>query len=359
MTENEEKLLKIEQSIINKIENKTDGFEEHIKKFEIGMEKFGRGLEKGFKNFKHLPFFKGEKEKLNPKQKYELKKHSIRSEWKTHLIAFLSVNAFLFIIWFLTGAAFPWFYFPLGGWAIGLFCHFAETKSQLRKLDIMYKYRDIESGNNVGEIDNSSSKLLENDKSNRFNEIGNKKRNLPKLKEPYILYVKESDELSSSLMSQINDSKNVEKNIIGEIKSSLIHYNEKISYLARRGNSLDEAVEYYDKNPIENHRLSIEEQLKSKGIDEDVKKEYENALRLLGKQETSMNKLKKVRATINARLKTSLITLRNLQLDFVRLQYISDESASDAIQSLNKKTEEIDEYIDLLSDSLKDIDSQI
>lgn len=48
-----------------------------------------------------------------------------------------------------------------------------------------------------------------------------------------------------------------------------------------------------------------------------------------------------------------------MQLDFIRLQHITDESAEKALNSLNEKTEGINEYIDLLSDSLKDLDSQI
>ena len=42
----------------------------------------------------------------------------------THLIAYIAVNILLIIIWAVTGAGFPWFVFPLGGWGIGLILHF-------------------------------------------------------------------------------------------------------------------------------------------------------------------------------------------------------------------------------------------
>ena len=45
----------------------------------------------------------------------------------THLIVYLCVNALLVVIWALTGAGFPWFLFPLGGWGIGLLFHFLGT----------------------------------------------------------------------------------------------------------------------------------------------------------------------------------------------------------------------------------------
>jgi hypothetical protein len=41
-----------------------------------------------------------------------------------HLAIYVVVNIFLAAIWWFTGAGFPWFVFPLGGWAIGIIMHF-------------------------------------------------------------------------------------------------------------------------------------------------------------------------------------------------------------------------------------------
>lgn len=41
-----------------------------------------------------------------------------------HLIVYILVNIMLIIIWVVTGAGFPWFIFPLGGWGIGILFHF-------------------------------------------------------------------------------------------------------------------------------------------------------------------------------------------------------------------------------------------
>ena len=43
--------------------------------------------------------------------------------FRIHAIAYMAVNAFLVLIWWVTGAGFPWFVFPLGGWGIGLLFH--------------------------------------------------------------------------------------------------------------------------------------------------------------------------------------------------------------------------------------------
>ena len=42
----------------------------------------------------------------------------------THCIVYILVNIMLIIIWAVTGAGFPWFVFPLGGWGIGILFHF-------------------------------------------------------------------------------------------------------------------------------------------------------------------------------------------------------------------------------------------
>jgi hypothetical protein len=41
-----------------------------------------------------------------------------------HLVPFVMVNLFLFIIFVTTGSDFPWFLFPLFGWGIGLASHY-------------------------------------------------------------------------------------------------------------------------------------------------------------------------------------------------------------------------------------------
>ena len=44
-----------------------------------------------------------------------------------HFVVYLAVNVLLVIIWWVTGSPgdrFPWFFFPLGGWGIGVLFHF-------------------------------------------------------------------------------------------------------------------------------------------------------------------------------------------------------------------------------------------
>jgi uncharacterized membrane protein len=46
-----------------------------------------------------------------------------KSEFLTHLFVYLVVNAFIVVIWLVTGAGFFWPIFPMLGWGIGLVFH--------------------------------------------------------------------------------------------------------------------------------------------------------------------------------------------------------------------------------------------
>jgi 2TM domain len=53
---------------------------------------------------------------------------SLLRDFRTHLLAYLLVGGFLWLVWGVVYAAadgpwFPWPLFPLGGWAIGLVFH--------------------------------------------------------------------------------------------------------------------------------------------------------------------------------------------------------------------------------------------
>jgi hypothetical protein len=59
--------------------------------------------------------------------------HKAAGGFAGHLIPFLAVNGFLFFLNLSTGFGFPWFLFPLGGWAIGLISHFVSVNTHRRE----------------------------------------------------------------------------------------------------------------------------------------------------------------------------------------------------------------------------------
>jgi 2TM domain-containing protein len=54
-----------------------------------------------------------------------------RGGFVVHATVYVATNLFLFVIWGVTGAGFPWFVFPLLGWGIGLAAHGAAYRARV------------------------------------------------------------------------------------------------------------------------------------------------------------------------------------------------------------------------------------
>jgi len=63
-----------------------------------------------------------------------------------HLGMYVIVNAFLVMLWWVTtgGTAFPWFVFPMFGWAIGLVAHFLAAFLETGKLADRWTREELE-----------------------------------------------------------------------------------------------------------------------------------------------------------------------------------------------------------------------
>jgi hypothetical protein len=60
--------------------------------------------------------------KMSEEEKYNFAKkrvHEIRGYFVS-LAIYIIVNIALFLIWFFNGRGYPWFFWPLGGWGIGI-----------------------------------------------------------------------------------------------------------------------------------------------------------------------------------------------------------------------------------------------
>jgi len=63
---------------------------------------------------------------MSEKELYEEARKRVEEKkgFYIHFAVYILVNVMLVIIWAVTGAGFPWFVFPLGGWGIGVLFHF-------------------------------------------------------------------------------------------------------------------------------------------------------------------------------------------------------------------------------------------
>ena len=66
---------------------------------------------------------------MSEEEMYEVARKRVEEKkgFFIHFAIYILVNAILIVIWASTGAGFPWFVFPLGGWGIGVLFHFLGT----------------------------------------------------------------------------------------------------------------------------------------------------------------------------------------------------------------------------------------
>jgi hypothetical protein len=63
--------------------------------------------------------------KISEEEKYNLAKKRVNEirGFYVSLTIYIIVNITLFLIWFFNGRGYPWFFWPLGGWGIGIILH--------------------------------------------------------------------------------------------------------------------------------------------------------------------------------------------------------------------------------------------
>lgn len=56
-----------------------------------------------------------------------------RTGFRIHATVFVAVQLLLVGVWALTGGGYPWFFYALGGWGVGLAAHYAVARDSFRE----------------------------------------------------------------------------------------------------------------------------------------------------------------------------------------------------------------------------------
>ena len=62
---------------------------------------------------------------MTQEEVYKLAKKRVEEKKSllVHLLVYIVINVILVVIWAVTGHGYPWFWWPLGGWGIGIVFH--------------------------------------------------------------------------------------------------------------------------------------------------------------------------------------------------------------------------------------------
>ncbi|HUX20346.1 MAG TPA: 2TM domain-containing protein, partial [Spirochaetia bacterium] len=339
--------------------------------------------------------------------------HKAAGGFAGHLIPFLVVNGFLFFLNLSTGFGFPWFLFPLGGWAIGLISHFVSVNTQRREkkevealpetlgdedyrlLRGFHKARasmrsTLASLASVGGfllmvnlitspsfiwaafpiagllIAAISSITTYASKRGSFRKrlkelfarkgaAGGAEGPLSETRVEDVPIVREAVRIASNIIDQ---SKRLDptKAYLGEdLEPLLENYIGQIRTLTRRGGEVEEIMAAIPRAELKRDLAALQLSLE-KATDLSLKKEYQKSIEQIERQNRSFEELENQKELLDLRISGSLNSLKQMQIDLARMTGLSAEMEIASIDRLRDRSKELTDYLTDFNDGYREIE---
>ena len=329
---------------------------------------------------------------------------------KIHSSVYIAVNAFLFALNLLTSFHVPWFLFPLGAWGMGLFIHYGvyrflkRKKEEFERFDYLspeqmhFLEKYLNSKRNFGIHAYSSVAVtaymaLINSFHNFHppwflivaaslalplaingtvqgaisSSYRDKLKKLLKGIKPRVdgdndqmidgppEYL-EALNLKKQILGQLNKGHGPQKSLAVEIVPVLDQYAKAIFALSQQSKKYSSALKTLDFNEINKEKQNILNRLETVAADS-LKNEYRQALSHTENQLLTYAQLQEKSELINMRIKTSLSSLKKLQIEIMMLEDIS--SPMSAVNETKTKIEELYQYAADLEAGFRDLNDEI
>ncbi len=332
-----------------------------------------------------------------------------RGGWVGHLIPFVAVNGFLFLLYLgLTPGAHPWFLYPLFGWGIGVVSHWTSVWAARKTAEELERFDDL------GDEDFEVVKKYQNDRGGFWTHltsnaavsalllmiwtittpggfpwplipIGGMAIGVFSHLGPFLSRRAEFRErwraLSAGTAAPPKKAKKVEpdadplvtkakslrdsiltqagamgdRNPFGEdMTPTLDNYVRQIGELSAIEKEIAQVVASFDSRDLETQESSIRERIASTGSDT-LKREYEKSLVEIGKQKKSFADLAEQQEILNLRIKSAMGNLQQMQIDLARIKGLSDGHQGRSFLSLKDRSEELSRYLEDYREGLKEV----
>ena len=259
--------------------------------------------------------------------------HHMEARFKQHRNAFLSVNGFLFGTNLITSFAFPWFLFPLGGWAIGFLAHWSSYSAKRKFIIKELKAQGIE-WNSLGS--DISAKQVVAESSLRS-------------------YYQEAASLKQSMIEELKQNKELKLHWGGELEALLTQFTDQIGELVNRNSELNAAIRMVNEEELNQELQNLE--VKSLAAnDQSLKAEYIKSIEQHRHQLNTIEDLKNKQEINQLRLKSSLLLIKQLKLDSTRLKTLNSIEEPLSLKELRQKSSELGSYLEDFNKSFRELD---
>jgi hypothetical protein len=390
------------------------------------MDKKDSEVWRQFQDLKHVGREIGEKissklDMISERKGFKWKKERIiRSKnrssinFPVHLTVFAAVNAFLMILNFTIAGPYPWFYFALGGWGIGLLSHFQSLLNKRREAKEVEKIENMPDklfrifrrlqrsisrfrhhamayfavnayicGINLltsphflwclfsigpwfaGLLSHwvaytARKKILKDELKALGIDLRELKRHglalpLHKSNDYQNLYAK-AVALKDTILKEIKADQSL-KSQWGEMEPVLNKFTEQINDLMHKSAELDKILATCSLLDIEQELSELKEK-HARADSIALKKEYERSIAQFERHRKSILDIFNQKEILNVRLSAAIALLNQIQLDMVRMKHVHDFGEHYSFKELKNKTEEIQEYLSHFQEEMDKLEQQ-
>jgi hypothetical protein len=237
-----------------------------------------------------------------------------------HVASYAATSAFLFLINMVTTPAFPWFLFPVGGWAVGALAHRLFHRTKRRSL------------------------------LRRLERLGVNRRELARLtdgaqaRDVRSTLVEEARRISGHLTAQISESRELSKRWASEMSPLLQTFMTQIDELDQRRIEIDKVLDESAEETLVEEIATLASRLET-AQDPSLRSEYESSIAQHEQQRDSLQQLKNHREILYLRIRSALVALKKLQMDFAHIKGLEAAGAPYALDALRDKSRELSRYL--------------
>jgi hypothetical protein len=338
--------------------------------------------------------------------------HKARAGFIAHLFPFLAVNGFLFFIWASTGAGFPWYLFPLGGWAVGLVSHLAAARTRQREraevealpqnlgvedYKLLRKFHKARSGARsaatallavsgllvminvitsagypwclfpiggmmIGLVSAVSSYLVR--RGGFLKRIRHLIKNKSSLEAERVAsgereedspLVKQAVSLASSILAQAKDL-GKDKAFGGEdLKPLLDNYITQLRTLTKKSGEVQGIIAAIPHMELDRDLVELHRRYQAV-TSESLKREYQKSIEQIEHHNKSYEELKNQKELMDLKINNSFNSLTQMQLDLARMAGLTTAMAPSSIDTFKQKTQELSNYLDDVASSYQELE---
>ncbi|OHD26903.1 MAG: hypothetical protein A2086_10665 [Spirochaetes bacterium GWD1_27_9] len=320
-------------------------------------------------NIFHLPKLLNNKDASLEKFKLLQKDHNINTGLVGNIVSFITVNAYLIMIYCITSGVplqkllelnptnmftffsefkiFPWFIFPIFGWGIGFVSHFFKFIGD--KISVSKQLRLIKK---------TQKENITINENVRKEEYKTEKKEDKKIVIDKDNFIGQALMIKESLIKKLKSENKIKDKIGLEIIPMIENFINKIKELVELKREIAEVMGDFSIEEVENHLKNLKNKILNIQ-DENLRNEYQKSIDQHEKQRKSIEELKNQKEIIDLRLMSSLTSLKQLQIDFARIKGIYSQEDNSSIRSFEETSKDLSNYVENIKNSYRNLEREL